>query len=620
MFKVKELKFLVLTKGKILDLHSITTDMIVTFALTFIVMLLFIGEWLSMEGISILIFVTLGFSGILPKNEFLTGFKSPAPWMVASLFVVGAGFLHTGLVHSLGLRVLRWSGYSPRKFLLILMAIVLVVSAFINNTAVVAVFLPLTILWARQLNIAPSRLLMPLSFCAILGGTCTLIGTSTNVVISSFSDVLGFEPLTMFEMSGLGVIYAIAGMIYMFIISMYFIPDRTAPIDKTTCPLIRKKYVTEFQITKESPFVGKKVSETYLFECQDDYKIFNIIRGDEVLKQPLGEHIFNAEDLLLIEVPTDHINLLLDKYKLTLKVDHHLRPRDKGVEQVQLAEVMIPPGSRIIGKTLARLRFRLTNHVVVLAMQRRVKILTNGFSTVPLNSGDILLLSGSATAIERLGNTRHVTLLSNKLEEHQVRHNKAWVALAILAGFVILSSLTNLPIVAISLLAAAAMVGFGCLSLEQAYHSISWKIILFLGSAISLGDALERTGAATFMAHYGMEFLQQFGDRGIILGIYLITVFISSFITNNAAAAVMLPFVYGIGVEMGVDSRPFIMTVVFASSAAFATPIGYQTNIFIYGPGGYRFRDFLVIGIPLTILLGAISVFLIPYFWPLHIR
>lgn len=595
--------------------------MIITFALTFVVIVLFIGEWLSMEGISILIFVTLAVTNVLPGSSFLSGFSSPAPWMVASLFVVGAGFLHTGLVHSLGLRILRWSGYSARKFLLILMTIVMVISAFINNTAVVAVFMPLTILWARQLNIAPSKLLMPLSFCAILGGTCTLIGTSTNVVISSFSEVLNFEPIGMFEMSGMGIIFALAGMAYMYVISIYFMPDRMPPLDKTSCPLIRKKYVTEFQITEKSPFVGKKINETALGESQDNYKIFNIVREEEAISPPFNNHTMKAHDVLLIEVPIDHIKLLQEKYMLSLKADHHLRPRDKGAEQVQLAEVMIPPGSKLINKTLSKLKFRLTHHVVVLAIQRRAKVLVNGFSSVPLSSGDILLLSGSTTAIDRMGNSKHLTLLSSKLEEeHKIRHKKGWVALAILAGFVLLSSLTNIPIVAISLLAAATMVGFGCLSLEQAYQSISWKIILFLGSAISLGDALTKTGAANFLAQYGVSILQPYGERGIIMGIYIVTVFISSFITNNAAAAIMLPFVYGISTQMGMDSSAFIMTVLFAASAAFATPIGYQTNMFIYGAGGYRFRDFLLVGIPLNIILGIISVFLIPHFWPLYVK
>lgn len=603
-----------------MELQAVTTDMIIAFALTFTVLILFIGEWLSMEGISILIFVTLGISGVLPGKEFLTGFSSPGPWMVASLFVVGAGFLHTGLVHTLGLKILKWSGYNSRKFLLILMTIVMIVSAFINNTAVVAVFLPLTILWARQLNIAPSRLLMPLSFCAILGGTCTLIGTSTNVVISAFSDVLNFEPIGMFEMSWMGLIYAAAGIAYMFVISIYFIPDRQAPVESgSTNSLTRKKYVTEFQISKDCPFVGKKVCETPLWNTPDDYRIYNIIREEETLNPPFKDVIFEIKDLILMEVPTDHINLLQEKHKLSLKADHHLRPRDKGAEPLQLAEVMVSPGSRVIGKTLKRLHFRLTHHVVVLAMQRRSKILINGFSSVPLSSGDILLLSGSDQAIDRLGNTRHFTMLSTKLEEHQVRYKKAWVALAILAGFVLLSSLTNIPIVAIAFLSAAAMVSFGCLSLEQAYQSISWKIILFLGSALSLGSALEKTGAANFLAHYGMHLLEPYGERGIIMGIYLTTVIISSFITNNAAAAIMLPFAYSIGTQMGVDSRAFIMTVMFASSAAFATPIGYQTNLFIYGPGGYRFRDFLIIGIPLNIILATISFFLIPYFWPLNL-
>ena len=601
-----------------MDTPILTWEIIVTFALTVTVLILFIGEWLSMEGITIVIIATLGISGILPGNRFLIGFSSPAPWMVAALFVVGAGFLHTGLVHSLGFCVLRWSGFSSKKFLVILMIIVMVVSAFINNTAVVAVFLPFTILWARQLNVSPSRLLMPLSFCAILGGTCTLIGTSTNIVIAGFTDVLNFKPLGVFEMSGMGIIYASVGLVYMLIISLYFIPDRKTPANKNTDHSKQKKYVTEFQVTKESPFIGKNVSDTPLNDSHGSYKIFNIVRGEEVLNPPFKDCALNDNDLILMEVPTDHINLLQQKYMLSLKADHHLRPRDKGAEPVHLSEMMITPGSRLIGKTLAGINFRLTHHVVVLAIQRRAKVLDHGFSSVQLKSGDILLLSGSANAIERLGNSKHVNLLSNRLEDHQMRPKKAWLALFILVAFVLGASLTNVPIVTAALLAAGAMVGVGCLSLEQAYLAIDWKIILFLGSAITLGDSLEQTGAANFLAYNAMELVTPFGERGIILGIYVFTSFISSLVTNNAAAAIMVPLAYSIGSQIGIDSRAIIMTVLFASSAAFATPIGYQTNIFIYGPGGYRFRDFLIIGIPLNIILAIISVVFIPYFWPLH--
>ena len=601
-----------------MDVPVLNWEMAATLTLTAAVLILFIGDWLPMEGISVLIFVTLGISGILPDNKFLVGFSSPAPWMVASLFVVGAGFLHTGIVHSFGYWVLQISGFRKKRFLLIIMVIVMVVSAFINNTAVVAVFLPLTILWARQLNVAPSRLLMPISFCAILGGTCTLIGTSTNVVISGFSDVLNFEPMGMFEMSGMGIIYALVGLAYMFFVSIYFIPDRQAPVDNSIDHTKQKRYITEFQVTEASQFVGKNVNDTPLNDTHGNYKIFNIISDEEVLNPPFKNHIFKVKDLILIEVPTDHINLMQEKYMLSIKADHHLRPRDKGAEPVHLAEVMITPNSRLIGKTLAHLHFRLTHHVVVLAIQRRAKVLDHGFSSIRLKSGDILLLSGSSQAIDRLGNTRHVTLLSNNLEDHQMRPKKAWAALTILMAFILTASFTNVPITAISLLAAATMVGFGCLSLGQAFQSVNWKIILLLGSSLSLGTALEETGAASFLAHHALSFLQPFGDAGIILGIYLLTSFISSLVTNNAAAAIMIPFACGIGARMGIDPRAIIMTVVFGASAAFATPIGYQTNMFIYGPGGYRFRDFLIIGIPLNLLLAGMSVVLIPYFWPLR--
>lgn len=597
---------------------ALTWEMIVALSLTLTILILFIGEWLSIEGISVLILAALGISGILPGERFLVGFSTSAPWMVAALFVVGAGFLHTGIVNSLGFQILQWSGYNSRRFLLIFMVIVTVVSAFLNNTTVVAVFMPFAIMLGRRLNLAPSRLLMPLSFCSIFGGTCTLIGTSTNVVVSGFSNVLNFKPIGMFEMSGMGIIYALAGLAYMFVMSTYFIPDRRSPSDNNADASKQKKYITEFQVTQGSPFIGKAADNTPLNDSHGDYKIFNIVRGEDVLNPPFKDHIFMVNDLILLEVPTDHINLLQQKYMLSLKADHHLRPRDKGAEPVQLAEVMIAPGSRLIGNTLERLRFRLTHHVVVLAIQRSAKVIDQGFSSMRLESGDILLISGSAQAIERLRDTRDATLLSNRLEERQIRPKKAWIALTILIAFVISASFTNTSITVLSLLAAAAMVGFGCLSLGQAYESINWDIVLFLGSSITLGYALEETGAANFLVYNVIGFLKPFGERGVILGIYALTTLVTCFITNNAAAALMIPFAYDIGAQMGVDSRAIIMTVLFAASASFATPMGYQTNIFIYGPGGYKFRDFLVIGAPLTILLGGIAVALIPYFWPSH--
>ena len=453
-----------------MDDPTLTWQAITAIALTLTVLVLFIGEWLPLEGVSILTFATLGISGIMPGNSFLMGLSSPAPWLVAALFVVGAGFLHTGIVHSLGALIFKLSGYSSKRFLLILMIIVMVISAFINNTTVVAVFMPLTILWARQLNIAPSRLLMPLSFCAILGGTCTLIGTSTNIVIASFADVLNFQPIGMFEMSSMGIIYAFTGLIYMFIISIYFIPDRHPAAGKSK-NVEQKKYITELQITEESSILGKTIDETPFHNKQDTYKIFNVVRGDEVYSPPFDKIVFKPKDLILLEVPIDHINLMQQKYGLSLKADHHLRPRDKGAEPIHLAEAVISPGAELIGKTLAHRKFRSTYHVIVLAIQRRAKVLNQGFSSIRLASGDILMISGSAQAIERLDKSKDITLISNKLEEHQMRPKKAWIALATLAAFVLASSLTNIPITSIALLSAGVMVVLGCLSMEQAYQS-----------------------------------------------------------------------------------------------------------------------------------------------------
>lgn len=598
-----------------------TPQMAWAIGLTVATLLLFLTEWLPVEGISILILICLSVTQIVDQDKVLTGFANQAPWMVASLFILGGAMLHTGIVQTIAHKLEQWSGGSPVRLLIILLLLVMVVSAVLNNTTVVAVFLPICVNLSRRFGVSPSRFLLPLSYATILGGTCTLIGTSTNVVVASFADVLKFDPIGMFDMTAAGVLFAGVGLLYLIVTSRRLIPDR-APKPAMISGDIRRLYVTDLQVGANSPLIGLPIDEIQFDAPEGQCQVLHIVRGEDLLQPGTDEARVQDGDLLLVEIAHEQIDRIREKYGLSLHADHHLRSREAGAEPVILAEVLIHPESGLIGRRLSDLHFRLSHHVVVLAMSRRARILDHGFAGLPLAAGDILLVCGSEPAVQRLENSRDVRLLSRGLEEKRVRHRHANTSLIILAAFIAVCALfeSHINIAVVSMTAAAFLVSTGCLSMRQAYDSIDWRVVLMLGSSISLGHALDHTGASKWLAGYMVRLAEPLGPQGIILGIYLGTAILTEFISNNAAAALITPFAFATAQNLGLDPMAFLMAVLFGASSAFATPVGYQTNLFVYGPGGYRFKDFLMMGIPLKILMTIVAYFVLPAFWPLESR
>lgn len=592
------------------------SSMAVAIGLTAVAVVLFIKEWLPVEGVSILILAGLAVTRIVPDNEIFIGFANTAPWMVACLFVVGGATLHTGIVQAVARRFEKWAHRSPLRLLILLLVCVVPMSAFLNNTTVVAVFLPVCLTLSRRFKISPSRLLLPLSFASILGGTCTLIGTSTNIVVASFAPLLHFREIRMFDMTLAGLLFAAIGILYLFIISRRFIPDRIAPDQNSNDQ--RRLYMTDLQVSYGSPLIGTPIDVINLGADEEHCRVMHIIRGEDVLVPGTDRVALRHGDLILVEIDHGQIDRVCTKYGLTLHADHHLRTRQTA-EPMALAEVLVQADSQLAGHSLEDLQFRLSHHVVVLAMTRRALVLDRGFAGIPLVPGDILLVSGSKAAIDRLEESRDVRLLNRGLEETKVRFRHFWPTLGVLLGFVIVASLSTVNIAVLAMIAAALLVGFGSLSLRQAYESIDWRIILLLGSSISLGNALQKTQASDWFAQQMVQFASPLGVLGAVLGVYLVTAILTEFVTNNAAAAIVTPFAFSTAQQLGLaDPTIFLMAVLFGASSAFATPVGYQTNTFVYGPGGYRFMDFLLIGVPLKIILFIAAAVVLPLMWPIH--
>lgn len=605
------------------QIPAFSWEMGVVIGLALLAVVLFITEKLPVEGTSIAILAGLAVAasiGAISQGTVLAGFGNTAPWMVAFLFVVGGATLHTGITHAMARKLEVNSGGSAKRLLVLLLLFVIPMSSVLNNTTVVAVFLPVCMTLSRRFGISPSRLLLPLSFASILGGTCTLIGTSTNVVVARIPpayDFAGYEPLGMFTMTPAGLIFAAVGAVYLFFTSSRLIPDRAPKVlDQTGA--VRRLYVTDLQVGEGSPFIGQSIGEIHLDLPDDEARILHIVRGDDVLQPKVDRATIQEGDLLLVEIIHEQIDRVREKFGLSLHVDHHLRPRREGAEPVVLAEVLIHPDSNLIGRSLAELQFRLSHHVIVLAMTRRARTLDHGFAGLPLAAGDILLVTGSQKAIQRLENSRDVRLLTRGLEEQTVRYQHVPQTLGVLGAFILGCAVTDINIAVLAMMAAGALVGLGCLSMRQAYDSIDWRIVMVLGSSISLGISLEETRASEWIAGQLIALASYFhaSDIMLILVIYLITAVLTEMITNNAAAALLVPIAYGVARDLGYsDPTVFLMAVLFGASSAFATPVGYQTNTYVWGPGGYRFRDFVILGLPLKIIMAILATFVLPWLY-----
>ena len=585
---------------------------------------LFITERLPVELVSLLVLGMLLVIGIagpaigivrpdrwITLQEGLSGFSNDAVVTVAAMFVLSGGLEKTGAMAAVGRTFVRL-GRTHIALLIVMMLVVGVVSAFANNTATVAVFLPVVLLVCARRQLPPSRVLIPLSFASQFGGVCTLIGTSTNLLVNSFAERAGMRAFRMFEFGQLGVILLVVGMVYLLITSRWLLPARRGAELTETYRL--REYLTEVRVMPDSPLVGKTVAESRLGE-KHDITVLEILRGQQKIWTP-QETLLRAGDVLLVRGEVKNLLDLRAGTKLEIESEFKLKDAALAQQDLTLVEALVAPRSRLAGHTLGSSEFRWRYAAIVLALQRHGQLLHEKLAEVRLQFGDALLLLLRKDDLSRLRASDNLIVLSEVATPSLRSGRTTLIALGITVATVTLAAMNIAPIFVCAIIGSLLMVLTGCLTMEQAFRAIDWRVVFLLAGVLPLGLALERSGGAQFIAEHTLGMLISFGPVVVLAGLYILTALLTELMSNNAAAVLLAPIAISTAANLGVDAKPMLMAVAFAASTSFATPVGYQTNTMVYSAGGYRFTDFTRIGLPLILIFWALSVWFIPKFWP----
>lgn len=575
--------------------------------------ILFITEKVPLDLVALTIIATLMLSRIITLEEGLSGFSNPATVTVGAMLVLSAGLFKSGAVNILGTGLHKLSRYGSRIMTLTMMTCIGAISAFINNTAAVAMLLPVVMDTARNMRMAPSKLLMPLSFASMFGGVCTLIGSSTNILVSSIAERYGQPGLGMFEMTQLGLVFFFAGTAYMLVVGSRLIPDRRRE-DDLTQRFAMGEYLTEIVLLPEAKSVGRTIADAPLGK-DIDLEILEVRRHAGRLQFPGPHTMLQADDILLVRCNAAQITRLQEREGITLKSEMQWRDKDLESDETRLMEAVVAPYSVLDGRSVRGIRFKDNFGATVLAIRHHGELVHENLNARILRGGDMLLLKVRTDSFKRLRDSPAFVMLSD-VGLSTFRTQKLLTALAIIAAVVGAAALNVVPIVISAISGCALLILTGCLTMEEAYQAVEWKIIFLLAGVLTLGVALEKTGTALLLSNWLIATVGLWGPIALVSVFYLITSLLTEAMSNNATAALLTPIAIAAAQSLEVDPRPFLMAITFAASASFMTPVGYQTNTLIYGPGQYTFKDFLRVGAPLNILFWILATIFIPVFWP----
>lgn len=570
---------------------------------------LFVSERLPADVVALLVLASVLVLGLVTPAEALSGFSSEATITVAAMFVLSAGLQATGALRALGRLIARV--HQPLLLTLLVMLLVGGLSAFVNNTAAVAVFLPLVLTATTANKLPSSQLLIPLSYAAQMGGVCTLIGTSTNLLVNSLAKDLGHPGFGLFAFTRLGLVMMAAGFAYLLIVQRWLLPKHRPADLAETYEL--GKYITELRVLPGSPLIGRSVAEARLGEKYGVF-VLELLRGEEKVWEPRAERL-QAGDVMIARGDWSQLALLTDKARLEVNPEFHIASNQFEDQNQVMTEVMIAPGSRLLGQTLVSSDFHRHYNATVLALHRRGEILREKLREVRFSVGDVLLLVAPGSEMAALRRSGNLVVLSER-EQAGWSVRRGLLAIAIMSVSVAVAALGWLPIVASAILGCIALVATRCLRNDEAYEAIDWRVIMLLAGVIPLGIAMQKSGLAQFMADHLLAVVGAYGPLAVLAAVYLLTAVLTELMSNNATAVLVTPIAYSTAQAMHLSPTPFLIAVLFAASTSFATPIGYQTNTMVYNAGGYRFTDFVKIGVPLNLLFWALSMVFIPRYFP----
>lgn len=596
-----------------------TLDIALVFAILALALASFVWEKVPVEVTAISVMALILALGLLPANTALTVLANPAPVTVGAMFMVSAGLEKSGAIEIMTryFTKLAKAGYLPFLFVMILS--VAFVSAFINNTPVVVIFMPVLLGLAKKMDVPASKLLIPLSYASIFGGVCTLMGTSTNILVSGIAETYQLAPFSMFELAKVGIPLLLAGTLYLMLFSRSRLPVRET-LTQILSPEERREFITEAFIHNHSPLVGKGLIESGILKTPG-VRILEIVRGSVSLPDQLNKIALRAGDRIVLACKPHGI-----AQARNLEGVDFLGEIGEGLEQIaasegSIVEGFIGPASSIVGKTLSETNFRQRFRMIVLAVHRRGKNVREKLETLPLEFGDTLLMMGTDQAIGSLRNSNDVVLLDKPHVPSRSRRKKIPIVIATILGIVGFTTFTNFPIVGSAIVGVSVLLVTRCMSSKEAFDAVSWNIIFLIYGMLALGLAMQETGASTLLANNAVAAVntfvpEQWQPYVMLAVMYLMCSSLTEILSNNATAALLAPVGISIALTMGVDPRSFLIVTAIASSASFATPIGYQTNTFVYGVGGYRFGDFIKFGLPLNLLYFTGSMILVPRIWP----
>jgi di/tricarboxylate transporter len=604
-------------------LAELTTGMLVVVAIIVAALVLFATEPVPIDitaiGVMVALMVLEPWTQISPA-EGVSGFANMATMTVLSMFILSDGVRRTGVIQLLGQRIAAITGDDERKQVGAITGVVGPISGFINNTAAVAILLPMVTDIAEEGKTSPSKLLLPLSYASMFGGTLTLIGTSTNILASDITARLATQhpslhAFSMFEFTKLGVVVFAFGTLYLLTLGRWLVPARIKPQEDLTEEFQIAMYLTEIVVHENSPIVGQTVEEA-IEESDLDVDVIQLIRNDNVFLEPLARKTIRPGDVLAIR--TDRRTLVqlmgLDGLDLLPEMRVTEERLEAASEGQNLVEVVISPGSSLVGETLASTNFRERYDATVLALRRGPEVIRERFERVELRVGDTLLIQATTNSISRLAANPDF-IVAQEVDRPEFRESKILLAIGIVAAVVSLAALDIVPIMVSALAGALAMIVTGVLKPTEVYDAVQWDVIFLLAGVIPLGIAMEKTGTATLVADFVVASGDIFPPLAVLGIFYLVTALLTNVISNNASVVLMIPVAAEAAARIDANAFAFVLAVTFAASTAFMTPIGYQTNLFVYGPGGYKFSDYLRAGALLQLLFAVVTPLGIALFW-----
>ncbi|NWG71316.1 MAG: SLC13 family permease [Parvularculaceae bacterium] len=583
-----------------------------------IILVLFVSfarEWRAPEVSALAAVAVFLVLGILTPADVVKSLSNSAPVTIGAMFIITASLLRTGVLEALAGRMRRIAETRPRLAVVSFLSVLAAISGFVNNTPLVMLMVPITVALAEKLKESPSKLLIPLSYAVVLGGMTTLVGTSTNILVDGVARHYDLPPFHIMEVAPLGVCVAAAGVL-LVVLGRRLLPDRT-----TLAALVggkqTQRFIVEIVIEGDSPYIGQHPLDVKAFN-EGDRRVVDVIRGDASLRREFADVILQAGDIIVMRSAMAEI--------LTMKEEGAMKtpdsPRTQGLQPLSsrksvLVEVLLAPGAHFVGRTLRHLRLRRRYGVYPIALHRRSENLGDRFEQTPLEVGDTILIEGAPEDLKRLVDDNDLVNVAEP-EVHPIRRRHAPIAIAVIFCVVMGSVFEIMPIEGLAVIGAAVVLATRCIEADEAFTSIDWRILTLILAMLAIGTAIDKTGLVDLVAGSAAPHLMQVPPIVALAAVYVFSLVLTEFLTNNAVAIVVTPVAIELARQLGVDPRPFVVAVMFSASLAFATPIGYQTNTLVYSVGGYKFTDFLKLGVPLNILTAVMAILLIPVFWPLN--